>query len=54
MSLVALGPDFPAGVVVETPREMIDLPVTIGRILGILLPGSPGQLLEELFPPAAP
>ncbi len=53
LSLIALGPDFPAGHTVTAPHQSLDLPVTVGRIMGFRLPDSRGQVLGELFAPAA-
>lgn len=49
--LVALGPDFRRGVIVDEPRDMVDLAVTIGKLLAFEVPGSPGKVLHGLFPP---
>ena len=49
LSLVALGPDFPAGTRSSTAYEMIDFPVTIAHMLGLRLPDSRGKVMTELF-----
>lgn len=53
--LLALGPDFQPGTVVNTAYQLIDLPVTIGHILGFKIPFSQGKVMSELFGrPATP
>ena len=49
ISLLALGPDIPAGRVIDVPRNQTDLAVTIAWLAGISLPGSPGQRMDELL-----
>ncbi len=49
ISLLALGPDIPAGRVSEVSRNQIDLAVTIAWLAGIALPGSPGQRMDEML-----
>lgn len=49
ISLLALGPDFKRGVEIDEPGELIDIPVTIGKMLYMDIPGSPGRFLNELF-----
>lgn len=49
VSLLALGPDFRKGLVVNTKHQLIDLPVTIATMFGFKIPESPGYFLEELF-----
>jgi len=49
ISLLALGPDFKKGIEIDNPAELIDIPVTIARMLGFDIPGSKGRFLSELF-----
>lgn len=49
VALLAIGPDFKKGVVVETPHQLIDLPLTIARMMGFAITGSQGKFLQELF-----
>jgi predicted AlkP superfamily pyrophosphatase or phosphodiesterase len=49
ISLLALGPDFKKGFDVNAPGELIDIPVTIARMLDMDIPGSKGRFLNELF-----
>ena len=49
ISLLALGPDFKKGAVVETHRGQIDIAETAAEILGVKLPASKGALLTELL-----
>ena len=49
--LYAKGPDFKRGVEIATKREQIDIAATAAAILGIDIPGSKGQVLEELLAP---
>ena len=49
ISLFALGPDFKKGVVLETPRELIDIPVTIAELMNFHLAEGQGTILQELF-----
>lgn len=45
----AFGPDFVKDKVVDVPRELVDLPVTVAEILGFTLPASKGKVMTELF-----
>ncbi|PCI96556.1 MAG: sulfatase [Flavobacteriales bacterium] len=45
----AYGPDFKENVVINTPREQIDIAVTIAEILSFNLPNTNGQIMQELF-----
>ncbi len=46
----AYGPDFVKGkIFTDITREQIDIPVTIGHLLGFTIEGSNGQVLTELF-----
>jgi len=49
ISLLALGPDFPKGRIIIEPYEIIDIPLTIGYLLGVEIPGSSGRLMQPLF-----
>lgn len=49
IALLALGPDFKKGAEVKATGEQIDVPVTIGAILGFPMPGCKGRVLKELF-----
>lgn len=49
LMLWALGPDFKAGSEASKPAELIDIPVTVGKILGFEVPGAKGRVLEELM-----
>ncbi|UCF63335.1 MAG: sulfatase-like hydrolase/transferase [bacterium] len=49
VSLLALGPDFPKGMIITEKYETIDIPLTIGRMLGVDIPGSPGQIMRPLL-----
>jgi predicted AlkP superfamily pyrophosphatase or phosphodiesterase len=49
IALLALGPDIKKNRVLPRGGEQIDLPVTVGAILGFTLPGSKGRVLKELF-----
>lgn len=49
VSLLALGPDFKKGAVLENQSEQIDLPVTIADLLGFEMPGLKGRVLSELY-----
>ena len=45
----AYGPDFIRGKIFDTVREQIDLPVTVGELMGFKIEGAKWQVLEELF-----
>ena len=45
----AYGPDFKKGVVTDLPRHQIDIPVTIGELLGFKIENSDGEVMKELF-----
>ncbi len=49
ISLLALGPDFRRGAEIKHGGELIDIPVTIARMLGFIIPGAKGRVLHELF-----
>ncbi len=48
--LLALGPDFAHGVVTNRHRGLIDIAVTAAALLGLTMPGSPGEVISELYP----
>lgn len=45
----AYGPDFKKGVITDVTRELIDIPVTIGKMMGFTIEKSKGQVMTELF-----
>lgn len=45
----AYGPDFVKDTIFTHEREQIDIPVTIGELLGFEIPTSKGQVMTELF-----
>tara|TARA_B110000046_G_scaffold183146_1_gene218638 strand:- start:1676 stop:2623 length:948 start_codon:yes stop_codon:yes gene_type:complete len=45
----AYGPDFKRGVITDVDRELIDIPVTIGELLGFEIEKSDGEIMKELF-----
>jgi hypothetical protein len=47
--LYAFGPDFKEGAVTYVHRELPDIAVTTGRLLGFEIPGSEGKVMRELF-----
>lgn len=49
ISLLALGPDFPVGKRISEPYEQIDVPVTIGNLLGFSVPDYGGKPLMPLL-----
>jgi hypothetical protein len=49
INFYAYGPDFKKGVIMDTPGELIDIPVTIGEIMGFTIEGSKGRVMTELF-----
>lgn len=49
ISLLALGPDFRNGVELNQEAELIDIAVTIAKLLGLDIPDSEGRVLEELL-----
>jgi hypothetical protein len=49
IELLAMGPDFKRGAVSARHRGQIDVAVTAAAILGLTIPGSSGQVMEELF-----
>lgn len=49
ISLLAFGPDFKAGEILNVNRELIDIPATIAEILRFSMPGGHGNIMYELF-----
>lgn len=49
ISLLAIGPDFEKGKVVDAEYEMIDIPATIAHIMSIDMPTSKGKPITELI-----
>lgn len=47
--LLALGPDFKKNTVVDMKYTLIDIPVTVAKIMGIGFEQSQGQVMKELF-----
>lgn len=49
INFFAAGPDFKSNLIIDTEREQIDIPVTIGELLGFKIEKSKGQVMTELF-----
>lgn len=49
--LLALGPDFKRGEIIDNKRSQIDLAVTAASLVSVSLKDSPGQVMIELFAP---
>jgi Type I phosphodiesterase / nucleotide pyrophosphatase len=49
IELLAIGPDFRRGATVDQHRSQIDVAVTCAALLGLTIPGSKGQIMQELF-----
>ena len=49
INFFASGPDFKSNLIIDEAREQIDIPVTIGELLGFKLEKSKGQVMTELF-----
>lgn len=45
----AYGPDFKRGVITDVARDLIDIPVTIGELLGFKIEKTDGKVMTELF-----
>lgn len=45
----AYGPDFKQNVVVNNPRDLIDISATIAELLQFKMPYGKGQVMMELF-----
>ena len=49
INFFASGPDFKENVIMESGRDLIDIPVTIGELLGFTIEKSKGNVMTELF-----
>lgn len=49
INFFAQGPDFKSNLICDTPRETIDIPVTIAELLGFKMEYAKGQVMTELF-----
>lgn len=49
INFFAYGPDFKSGIIINKSRELIDIPVTIGELMGFKLEKSQGEVMQELF-----
>lgn len=49
IGLLAIGPDFTPGKVVETEYTLIDVPVTIARLLQFKMKHAKGEIMFDLF-----
>jgi hypothetical protein len=49
ISFFACGPDIKQGQIIETKRELIDIPVTVAQILGLHLENVNGKVMTEIF-----
>lgn len=49
INFYAYGPDFKENVILDIPAEQIDIPVTIGELMGFTIEGSKGRVMTELF-----
>jgi hypothetical protein len=49
ISLLAYGPDFKRGEVINLNRELIDIPATIAGLLRFSMPTGQGVIMKELF-----
>lgn len=49
INFFAYGPDFKSGIITDIAAEQIDIPVTVGELLGFCIPKSKGRVLTELF-----
>jgi hypothetical protein len=47
--LLAIGPDFKRGATSDIHRCQLDVSVTAAALLGVMVPGSAGQVMHELF-----
>jgi alkaline phosphatase len=43
------GPDFKKNVIINTEHSQVDIPLTVGQLLGFPVPSSEGKLLKDLF-----
>lgn len=49
INLFVSGPDFPQNQIINTSRELIDIPSTIAELLDFEMPNGNGVVMEELF-----
>jgi hypothetical protein len=49
IELIAAGPDFKTGTIISTSYEQIDIPNTVGELMGFSVPTSRGKVMKELF-----
>lgn len=49
INFFAYGPDFKKNVIIDTPGDLIDIPVTIGEMMGFQIEGAKGRVMTELF-----
>lgn len=49
INFFASGPDFKKNLILDVPREQIDIAPTIGYLLGFEMENSGGQIMKELF-----
>lgn len=49
INFFAYGPDFKQNVIIDTPAELIDIPVTISELMGFNIEGAKGRVMTELF-----
>ncbi len=49
ISLLALGPDFKQGAIVDKRYDQVDITATIAELLGIDMPTGKGKVIKELF-----
>jgi len=49
ISLYAFGPNIKQGAIIETERELIDIPVTVANLLNFKLGSCNGHIMNEMF-----
>jgi hypothetical protein len=49
INFFAYGPDFKKNVIIDTPGDLIDIPVTIAEMMGFQIEGAKGRVMTELF-----
>jgi bisphosphoglycerate-independent phosphoglycerate mutase (AlkP superfamily) len=49
VELVAVGPDFRSNAILPYAYEQVDIPNTIGELLGFAVPTSKGKVMQKLF-----
>ncbi len=49
INFFAAGPDFKKDVIMESGRDLIDIPVTIAELMGFQIEKSKGEIMTELF-----